>query len=132
MAGWVGALSPGAEGNWQICKEHRLWGTGSGSGRSVDVGDELFIWLSKAGWIARCAVVAEARPVTSTADNPWPQTYAWVMPIEVLQEPATPIRMRPRQLQEDFGLRFMNQFKRVEGRELIRLRGLFVPPAAGE
>ena len=90
MAGWVGAIAHGYEANWAICKRHGLWGTNSRRGAAVERGDELFIWQSKAGWLAHCRATSRAWGPRSLREVPWPEPeqYKYLIDMEVLRELA--------------------------------------------
>ncbi len=93
MAAFLATLSAAAAENWAICKRHGLWGTGTSShakhaARSVTPGDELFVWKSGAGLIARARILSSARRVTSLGEVPWPQPerYTYTLAISVQDE----------------------------------------------
>jgi hypothetical protein len=95
---FLAALSAAAASNWAICKRHGLWGTGTSShakhaARTVAPGDELFVWQSGAGLIARARILTAAREVTDPGSVPWPepQRYSYTFGIEVQQELDEPI-----------------------------------------
>jgi hypothetical protein len=98
MASYLATLSAAAASNWAICKRHRLWGTGTSShakhaARHVAQGDELFVWRSGAGLIARARITSAARAVTNPGEVPWPepQRYTFTFGIEVEQELESPV-----------------------------------------
>lgn len=95
---WVGALSEDDQTNWPICKQHRLWGSGSNSAKSVRNGDEFFIWKSgqAGGWLAHCRVTSDARRPSAAEPAPWPdgREYKWIFGIQVLREASTPFNPR--------------------------------------
>jgi hypothetical protein len=95
---FLATLSAAAASNWAICKRHGLWGTGTSShakhaARSVAPGDDMFVWQSGAGLIARARVLTSAREVTDAGSVPWPdpQRYSYTFGIEVLEEFEEPI-----------------------------------------
>jgi hypothetical protein len=90
---WVGALGADAWDNWDICKKLGMWGTGSNNGSGVDIGDEILVWKSQSGWLARCTVVGEPWRPTSDRPAPWGDEteYKWVFPIRVDFERPVPI-----------------------------------------
>ena len=106
MAGWVGAIAHGYEANWATCKQHGLWGTNSRRGGAVERGDELFIWQSKAGWLAHSRATSTAREPKGVWDVPWPEPeqYKYLFDIEVLRELAPPTWMPGAELTEKVGL----------------------------
>jgi hypothetical protein len=130
MSGWVGALAKGSESNWNLCRAHGLWGTGSTAGRRVQAGDELFVWLSGHGWLAHCAVTTDARAPGSVAEVPWPEPdrYRYLFEIRVVAELALPVFMSGSNLKRKTGLHTiqLGQFPRVENEDVLQmLRALF-------
>lgn len=95
MPGWVAAIAEGMNANWEIAKRKALWGTPSGSGARVRRGDDLFLWKSGEGWLARCRATTDARAPRDVTEVPWPEPtrYRYLFGIEVLSEPSTPISM---------------------------------------
>lgn len=95
MSGWSGSISAGLEDNWQIAKANSLWGTPSGPGRAVEAGDDVLLWMSKAGWLVHCRATTRAREPRSLAEVPWPdpERYRYIFGIEVVSEPTVPIAM---------------------------------------
>ncbi len=142
--GWVGALSADQFGNWEICKEHRLWGSGSHAAGGVRAGDTLFIWWSGNGYVARCRVVEDAIPADGAITPPWPddRDYRYLIRIEVqveLDVPANPGTEGSRQRLTGLPNIRLGQFPRLEGWQLGALNGLFdgqsnetAPSAEGE
>jgi hypothetical protein len=97
MASFLATLSAAAASNWEICKRHQMWGTGTSktaqrAARNVRVGDELFVWRGGAGLIARASIVTAGRPVTSVSEVPWPdpQRYSFIFGIDVEEELLRP------------------------------------------
>jgi HNH endonuclease len=90
---WVGALQVGDEENWETCKATGLWGTGSHQGGGVRAGDQLFIWRSQTGWLARCLVTSDATPPTLDKPAPWAdgRNYRWMFGIQVVGELDHPV-----------------------------------------
>jgi hypothetical protein len=95
---FLATLSAAAASNWGICKRHGLWGTGTSwtakkAARNVSPGDDLFVWQSGAGLIARARIVTTARAVRNHAEVPWPepQRYSFTFGISVEQELDEPI-----------------------------------------
>jgi hypothetical protein len=130
MVGWVGALAPGTEDNWDICKRRNLWGTNARSGGGVRRGDDLFIWWSGHGWLAHCRATTSARAVRGVEEVPWPdpRQYKYLFDIEVLHEAAPAIWMTGRELLEVTGLHTvrLGQFPKLPDPEVVdRLRALF-------
>jgi putative restriction endonuclease len=103
---WVGAISSDYQGNWEICKQQSLFGSGSWRARKVRAGDELMVWGSERGWLGRCAATADARPDFDLSEVPWPEPekYKALIPIEVLAEPPAPIWMPGAELKAIVGL----------------------------
>jgi hypothetical protein len=95
---FLATLSATGAGNWEICKRHRLWGTGGSShakhaARNLGPGDELFVWQSGAGLRAYASIESEARAVTDVGTVPWPQPerYTYLFDIAVARELGEPI-----------------------------------------
>jgi hypothetical protein len=98
MAMFLATLSAAGASNWAICKHHALWGTGTSpmakkAARQVAPGDDLFVWQSGAGLIARARIVTTARAVSNIGEVPWPnpQRYSYTFGIDVQQELSQPI-----------------------------------------
>jgi hypothetical protein len=91
--GWVGALSADQYSNWEICKEHGLWGSGSNAAGGVRAGDNLYVWWSGNGYVAKCRATSDAFQPDGSTQTPWPdeRDYRYLMRIEVLDEPETAI-----------------------------------------
>lgn len=99
MAAFLATLSAVGAGNWEICKRHRLWGTGTSThakhaARKVEPGDELFVWQSGAGLLAHAQIENAANAVTDSSSIPWPDParYSFTFQIAVdleLAEPAS-------------------------------------------
>ena len=92
---WVASLQQGRFHNWRICKAQSLWGTGSASGKAVQAADELFVWQSGDGWLARCVVAGDAAPPSASNPAPWTDgsDYKYVFPITVVEELSPPKTM---------------------------------------
>lgn len=86
----------GDGGNWAVCKELGLWGTGSNRGRSVRAGDLLFIWRAGqgGGWLARCRVTEDSFEPSPSRPAPWEdcRTYRHLIPFEIEIEVDSPVR----------------------------------------
>ncbi len=135
MTGWIGAIAVGTESNWDICKQHSLWGTPSGSGARVRRGDDLFLWKSGQGWLAHCRATMDARPPRDVAEVPWPEPerYRYLFGIEVLSEPPVPIGMRGAEATALAGLQAtirLGQFPALDDASTAALARLFSPPAS--
>lgn len=100
---FIVSISPGMEGNWQICREHKLWGVrGRGTtwravSARVEKGDELFVWRSgrSNGFIARVV----ARDIAIFAEepgfrSPWIATrdFGAVIPFKLKNELRVPVK----------------------------------------
>lgn len=85
---WIGALSLGQHDNWEICKDRKLWGSGSNSAHGVKEGDEFFVWQSGEGWFARCIVTSDSRQPSLADPAPWDdgREYKWIFGIRVIKE----------------------------------------------
>lgn len=92
---WVVALSHEHGDNWIICREAGLYGTPNPRGGQFKAGDEIFIWQSKAGWLARCIAISDAYPVSATHPAPWTDgaDYKWLIDISVAAEANPPIQL---------------------------------------
>jgi putative restriction endonuclease len=90
---WVTSLGRGHLENWIIVKESGLWGTPSRNGRKVRSGDELFVWRTREGWLARCIALTDAMPLTADNPAPWVDgtVYRWLFQINILAELDTPL-----------------------------------------
>jgi hypothetical protein len=100
MAAYVFCLRHADADNWEICKRDGLIGvrrsaSGMKSAREVDPGDKIYVWRGGAGrpgagLLARVKVVEAARPATSV---PWPDpdSYTYVIPVELEEELTEPI-----------------------------------------
>lgn len=98
MPVFLATLSAAAASNWAICKRHGLWGTGTSpmakkAARQVSPGDDVFVWQSGAGLIARARILSSARAVSDIGEVPWPQPerYSYTFGIEVQEELEEPI-----------------------------------------
>ncbi len=59
---WVTSLGRGLLENWVIVKESGLWGSPHPNARNVRRGDELYVWRTKEGWLARASHSRTPRP----------------------------------------------------------------------
>ncbi|WP_222195367.1 hypothetical protein [Modestobacter italicus] len=118
MTYWVGSISFEQRDNWQICKRESLFGSNTPTALGVRAGDELFIWGSKQGWLARCRATEDARRPAGTEEVPWPdpQHYKALIPVEVLDEPAAPVAMAGPELKRTVGIDTVRlpQFPRID------------------
>ncbi|MGR7026364.1 hypothetical protein [Geodermatophilus sp. URMC 62] len=101
----MGSISFEQRDNWQICKRRSLFGSNTRTALGVRTGDELFIYGSQQGWLARCRVTADAYRPRGVEDVPWPdpERYVALMPIEVLDEPARPVAMSGPEIEQAIG-----------------------------
>jgi len=98
VATFVGAISISEPHNWDRCKAVGLWGVPKYTFRvrSVKAGDRLFIWRTRAGFIAEARVTGPPRVPVSKDEAPWPgglSRFSAVIPIAVVQETSTPYRL---------------------------------------
>lgn len=133
MTGWVDSLSANDESNWAICKRLGLWGTPSNAG-GAKVGDDLFMWkpMPDSGWLARCRLTTAPRRVRVDEKLPWPdnRAYRYVMGIEVVSEPASPLPFRGAEAAAMAGLAHhvqLGQFARMTDDGVRRLSAVFPP-----
>ena len=119
----MGALADGTEGNWEICKHQRLWGTNSPSGGGVRRGDDLFIWWARHGWLAHCIARSHAHAVTGVEQVPWPdpRQYKYLFEIDVVSEAAPPVAMSGPDLLQQTGLHTVRlaQFPKIHDDEVV-------------
>lgn len=130
MSGWVAAISVGLEQNWDIAKAHSLWGTAARPGQAVEAGDDVFFWLSGAGWLAHGRATTAAREPRNTAEVPWPNPtrYRYIFGLDVVSEPATPIDMTGAEATTLAGLQStirLGQFPRLTEASRLKLMTLF-------
>ena len=98
MGAFVGAVSAQEPRNWALCKEVGLWGV-PGLSRAlprVVSGERLFIWKSRAGYIAEATITGPARVPESRDDAPWPGglgRFRAVIPMRVVREVADSYRL---------------------------------------
>ncbi|MGY2079894.1 hypothetical protein [Modestobacter sp. SYSU DS0657] len=106
MTYWVGSISFEQRDNWQICKRESLFGSNTLTALGARAGDELFIWGSRQGWLARCRVTQDARRPAGVEEVPWPEPerYTALIPIEVLDEPTTPVFMSGSDIEQSVGI----------------------------
>ncbi len=125
MTHWVGSISYEQRDNWEICKDESVFGSNTTRALSVRAGDELFIWGSRQGWLARCRATADARRPSDIADVPWPdpEQYVALIPIEILDEPAEPLAMPGARIKDDVGIDTVQlpQFPRIDVQHAERL-----------
>ena len=92
------SISEASLGNWEICKEHAMWGVGKensakAAAKRVKAGDVLNVWLGPSGYVAKATATGPARAVRSDDDAPWPgrsEKYSYVIPWELVEELETP------------------------------------------
>jgi len=94
MSGWIVRIDSSRPGNWQIGKDHDVWGTKQHY--RIRRGDDLFFWMTRGGGLVAYAVAADdARPVVSADDVPWPdhaeQSYKWLIPLTGVTEVDPPL-----------------------------------------
>jgi predicted restriction endonuclease len=122
---WVGSISFEQRNNWEICKRTSLFGSNTPTALGVRAGDELFIWGSQQGWLARCRVTADARRPRGVEDVPWPdpERYVALLPIEVLGEPAQPVAMSGREIERTVGIGTIQlpRFPRIDAQRAEKL-----------
>jgi predicted restriction endonuclease len=106
VTSWVGSISFEQRDNWDICKQRSLFGSNTVTALGVRAGDELFIWGSKQGWLARCRITEDARRPRGVEEVPWPEPerYTALIPIEVVDEPATPLFMSGPDIEQTVGI----------------------------
>lgn len=128
MTSWVGSISYDQRGNWAICKRESLFGSNTRTALRVRAGDELFIWGSQQGWLGRCRAIADARAPESVEKVPWPdpERYTAVIPMEVIDEPRSPVEMSGYELQRIVGIGTVRlpQFPRIDDVAADRLADL--------
>ncbi|MGY1621059.1 hypothetical protein ACI789_02535 [Geodermatophilus sp. SYSU D00965] len=125
MTHWVGSISFEQRDNWEICKRTSLFGSNTPTALGVREGDELFIWGSQRGWLARCRVTADARRPGGVDDVPWPdpERYIALIPIEVLGEPEVPLAMSGSEIERTLGIGTIQlpRFPRLDAQHAERL-----------
>lgn len=125
MTHWVGSISFEQQDNWQICKRESLFGSNTNAALKVRAGDELFIWGSRHGWLARCRATSDARPPRGVEEVPWPEPerYRALIAIEILDEPATPLSMSGPEIERTVGIGTVQlpQFPRIDVRRADHL-----------
>jgi hypothetical protein len=128
VTSWVGSISFDQRGNWAICKRDALFGSNTRTALGVRAGDELFIWGSQQGWLARCRATADARPPHGIDDVPWPEPekYTALIPIELLDEPSVPVFMLGSEILRTAGIGTVRlpQFPRLDAAASDHLRAL--------
>lgn len=125
MTHWVGSISLDQRDNWDICKQESLFGSNTQTALGVRAGDELFIWGSRQGWLARCRVTQDARRPRGVDEVPWPdpERYTALIPIEVLDEPASPLFMSGGEIEQSVGIGTIQlpRFPRVDAHRAQQL-----------
>ena len=125
MTHWVGSISFDQRDNWDICKKSSLFGSNTPTALGVRAGDELFIYGSQQGWLARCRVTADARRPSGVEDVPWPEPerYVALIPIEVVDEPARPVKMSGPEIERTAGIGTIQlpRFPRIDAQRAERL-----------
>lgn len=125
MTYWVGSISFEQRGNWETCKQKSLFGSNTVTALGVRAGDELFIWGSKQGWLARCRATADARKPVGVEEVPWPEPerYTALIPMEIVDEPATPLFMSGSEIAQTVGIGTIQlpRFPRVDVHRAERL-----------
>lgn len=132
---WVASLSFEHRDNWTICQQSGLWGTPNPSGHKIQAGDEIFIWQSQGGWLARCIANTDAYAVDEANPAPWSDRsdYKWLMGITLIAEADPPIwRASPGGWQIDTGLHTstFRALGRIEATKADAVRDLFPQPTA--
>lgn len=121
----MGSISFEQRDNWQICKRESLFGSNTATALGVRSGDELFIWGSQRGWLARCRATADARRPAGVDEVPWPEPerYTALIPIEIVDEPAEPLFMSGPEIKQTVGIGTVQlpQFPRVDVHRAERL-----------
>jgi len=95
---FLGTLSAVHASNWDLCKAHGLWGSGSSShakhaAGQIRAGDLLYVWRSKEGLFALAEFLAPAASVAAGSLVPWPSperylhTYR-IRPLVELDQPV--------------------------------------------
>jgi hypothetical protein len=122
---WVGSISLEQRDNWDTCKRTSLFGSNTPTALGVRAGDELFIWGSQQGWLARCRVTADAYRPREVDDVPWPdpERYVALIPIEVLKEPAQPVAMSGPEIERTVGIGTIQlpRFPRIDAQRAEQL-----------
>jgi hypothetical protein len=72
----------------------------------VQAGDSLYIWQSKAGWLAECRATTNAYAPQTTTEVPWPEPdrYRYLFGIDVVVENADPVWMTAAELKQELGM----------------------------
>jgi hypothetical protein len=85
--------------NWDLCKESGLWGI-PGHTRTrlshVVVGDRIFVWLGRTGFVAAGRITGKPRPPEGEHETPWRGgllRWTVVVPFEVDIELPHPLRL---------------------------------------
>jgi len=122
---WVGSVSFDQRDNWDICKKTSLFGSNTPTALGVRAGDELFIYGSQQGWLARCRVTADARRPSGVEDVPWPEPerYVALIPMEVVDEPERPVKMSGLEIEQTVGIGTIQlpRFPRIDAQRAERL-----------
>jgi hypothetical protein len=91
----IGRANPG---NWELCKQVRLYGIpGSRANRPrVQAGDRLLVWQAGEGYIAEAAATGPVRTPNNNEEAPWPggtNRFSYVVPIEIVLEVESPLKL---------------------------------------
>lgn len=95
MTTWLGSINAKHSANWEICKREELFGSDRPPALRVRAGDDILVWGAKRGWLGRLRATSDARSPGSLTDVPWPDAHRYkaLIPMTVLDEPATPLFM---------------------------------------
>jgi len=99
MKNYICWISPKNKENWDICKEHSMWGIGKNSPvannhcKKIRKGDRLYIWVGGLGYVATAEVVVN-RPIFVDNVNftaPWKGQFSYLIPWKIIKELEKPI-----------------------------------------
>ena len=87
--------------NWDICKEHGLWGIGStfgkNSSRKAVEGDNLIFYLAGKGFVGVGKVTSDARPPIGRQETPWAGStykYKTIIPFKLVLDCLSPVAVK--------------------------------------
>jgi len=91
MAWILCTISAQSKGNWEICKEAKMWGVSTyanyGGIPKAKKGDHLLFWLAGAGYVGVGKVTEDCRPPFGPSETPWPEgrhRYGLVVPMKLI------------------------------------------------
>jgi hypothetical protein len=97
---WICVISNKSPKNWDLCKEHGLYGIaayGRKVHQKISKGDGLLFWYARNGFLGYGTATEDSRPPTGPEEAPWGggvNRFSTVIPFDVNFECPEPVFLR--------------------------------------